>query len=168
MDLHQCSICVPAKRNLYLIRYMYIYITWSSNWQRTVTKKKGLTKFHKDHVINSQSIMHHTYLNINLDYECSYNNQNRSSLMLREWTVLVFFKCSFFIPNVHHSFWKLKRILTLIIRMVKGFELMNCFFTTHLSTLVSKMFLTLKIMDFENVTLTKSCSYIYVIKGMNA
>jgi hypothetical protein len=46
-----------------------------------VTKKKGLTKFHKDHDISSQSVMHHTYLNLNFNYESSYNNQNHSSLM---------------------------------------------------------------------------------------
>jgi hypothetical protein len=46
-----------------------------------VTKKKGLTKFHKDHVISSQSIMHHTYLNLYFNYESSYNNQNHSSPM---------------------------------------------------------------------------------------
>jgi hypothetical protein len=37
---------------------------------------------------------------------------------------LFFFKRLFFVPNVHHSFWKLKRI-TLIIKKAKGFELMN-------------------------------------------
>lgn len=46
-----------------------------------VTKMKGLTRFHKDHVIGSQSVMHHTYLNLNLNYESSYNNQNHSSPM---------------------------------------------------------------------------------------
>jgi hypothetical protein len=44
---------------------------------------------------------------------------------------------------------------------------MNCFFTTHLNTFASKMFLTLKIMDFENVILTQVV-HIYVINGMNA
>jgi hypothetical protein len=46
-----------------------------------VTKKKCLTKFHKDHVNGSQFVMHHTYLNLNLNYESSYNNQNHSSPM---------------------------------------------------------------------------------------
>jgi hypothetical protein len=45
---------------------------------------------------------------------------------------------------------------------------MKFIFITHLSTFDSKVFLTLKIMDFENVALPKSCSYIYVIEGMNA
>jgi hypothetical protein len=40
-------------------------------------------------------------------------------------------------------------------------------FITHLNTFGSKMFLTLKIMDFENVLL-KSVVHIYVIEGMNA
>jgi hypothetical protein len=38
---------------------------------------------------------------------------------------------------------------------------------THLNTFGSKMFLTLKIMDFENVTLTKVVR-IYVKELMNA
>jgi hypothetical protein len=47
---------------------------------------------------------------------------------------------SFFIPNVHHSFFKLKKILILMIRRAKGLELMNFFFITHLSTFDSKCF----------------------------
>ncbi len=39
-------------------------------------------------------------------------------------------------------------------------------FTTNLSTLGSKLFLTLKIMDFENVPLTKVV-HVYVIEIMN-
>jgi hypothetical protein len=42
-----------------------------------------------------------------------------------------------------------------MIRREKGFELIKNVFITHLSTFGSKMFLTLKIMDFENVALTK-------------
>jgi hypothetical protein len=61
----------------------------------------------------------------------------------------------------------LKRILTLIIKRAKGLELMKTIFKTHLNTFDSKMFLTLKIMDFENVLLTKVI-HIYVIKGINA
>jgi hypothetical protein len=68
---------------------------------------------------------------------------------------------------VHHSFWKLKRILTLIIKRAKGLELMKIIFITHLSTFDTKVFLSFKIMDFENVTLPKII-HIYVIEGMNA
>jgi hypothetical protein len=71
-------------------------------------------------------------------------------------------------------FEKLERILTLMIRKEKGLELMRIDFITHLSTFGSKIFLTLKIMDFESVTLTKVV-HIYVcvcerereIEGMN-
>jgi len=52
-----------------------------------------------------------------------------------------------------------------MIRRSKGFELMKFFFITHLSTFGSKVFLTLKIMDFESVDLTKVV-HIYVIEGM--
>jgi hypothetical protein len=54
-----------------------------------------------------------------------------------------------------------------MIRKAKGFKLMKIVFITHLSTFGSKMFLTLKIMDFENVALT-NVVHIYVIEGKNA
>jgi hypothetical protein len=54
-----------------------------------------------------------------------------------------------------------------MIRREKGLELMKIIFITDLSTFRSKVFLTLKIMDFENVPLTKVV-YVYVIEGMNA
>ncbi len=44
---------------------------------------------------------------------------------------------------------------------------MEIVFITHLSIFGSKVFLTLKIIDFENVSLTK-VAHIYVIEGMNA
>jgi hypothetical protein len=40
---------------------------------------------------------------------------------------------------VHHSFKKLERVLTLVIRRAKGLELMNLFFITHLSISSYKM-----------------------------
>jgi hypothetical protein len=53
-----------------------------------------------------------------------------------------------------------------MIKREKGLELMKIVFITRLSTFGSKVFMTLKIMDFENVVLTKVV-HIYVIKGMN-
>jgi hypothetical protein len=53
-----------------------------------------------------------------------------------------------------------------MIRRAKGLELMIFFYKTHLNTFGSKVFLTLKIMDFENVLLIKVV-HIYVIEGMN-
>jgi hypothetical protein len=58
-------------------------------------------------------------------------------------------------------------ILTLMIRREKIIELMKIIFRTHLSTFASKVLLTLKIMDFENVALTKVV-HIYVIEVMSA
>jgi hypothetical protein len=54
-----------------------------------------------------------------------------------------------------------------MIRKTKGFELMKIVFITNLNTFDSNVFLTLKIMDFENVNLIKVV-HIYVIKDMNA
>jgi hypothetical protein len=71
------------------------------------------------------------------------------ALKLRKWTVLVFFKHPFFLPNVHDSFLNLERILTLMIRRAKGLELMKIVSITNLNTFGSKMLLTLKIMNFE-------------------
>jgi len=61
----------------------------------------------------------------------------------------------------------LERILKLKIKKAKGLEIINIVFITHLNTFGSKVLLTLKIMDFENVVLTKVI-HIYVMEGMNA
>jgi hypothetical protein len=54
-----------------------------------------------------------------------------------------------------------------MIRRAKGLERLKIVFITYLSTYASKVLLTLKIMNFENVALTKVV-HIYMIKGMNA
>jgi hypothetical protein len=59
----------------------------------------------------------------------------------------------------------LERILTLIVRKAKGL-LMKIVFIVNLSTFGSKVLLTLKIMDFENVPSTKVV-HVYVIDDMN-
>jgi hypothetical protein len=61
----------------------------------------------------------------------------------------------------------LKRILTLIIKRAKGFELMNFSYIFDLNTFDFKRLLTLKIMNSENVFLAKIV-HVYVIEGMNA
>ncbi len=75
----------------------------------------------------------------------------------------------FFLSNVYHSFFKLKKILRLMIERSKGLELIKIFFITSLNTFGLIMFLILQIMDFENVTLKKNIffderhEYIYTI-----
>jgi hypothetical protein len=54
-----------------------------------------------------------------------------------------------------------------MVKRTKELELMKFVFITHLNTFGSKVLLTLKIMDFEIVALTKVV-HIYVIEGMNA
>jgi hypothetical protein len=54
-----------------------------------------------------------------------------------------------------------------MIRRAKGLEMMKIIFITHLNTFGSKVLLTMKIMDFDSVLLTKVV-HIYVIEGMNA
>ncbi len=53
-----------------------------------------------------------------------------------------------------------------MINRPKGLELMKIVFVTYLNTFGSKVLLTLKIMDFENVSSTKVV-HVYVIEGMN-
>jgi hypothetical protein len=88
--------------------------------------------------------------------------QNTQTLKMNS---LCFLQMFFFLPNVFHSLWKLKRILTLMIRREKWPELMKKIIITNLNTFGSKVFLTLKIIKFENVLLTKVI-HAYVIKGM--
>ncbi len=52
-------------------------------------------------------------------------------------------------------------------RWAKGLELMNFFYNPFEHIWLSKVFLTLKILDFDNVALTKVV-HIYVIDVMNA
>jgi hypothetical protein len=54
-----------------------------------------------------------------------------------------------------------------MIRREKQLDLMKINFITDLSTFGSNVLLNLKIMNFENVTLTKVV-HIYVIRDMNA
>jgi hypothetical protein len=54
-----------------------------------------------------------------------------------------------------------------MIRKVKAFEKMIIFFNNPFEPFGSKMLLTIKIMDFENVALTKKIVNIYVIEDMN-
>jgi len=54
-----------------------------------------------------------------------------------------------------------------MIKKEKGLEKMKIIFIIDLNTFGSNMLLTLKIMDFQNMALTKVI-HIYVIEGMNA
>jgi hypothetical protein len=54
-----------------------------------------------------------------------------------------------------------------MMKKAKALELMKIIFITLLNTFDSKVFLTLKNMDFQNVLLTKVV-HIYVIEGTNA
>jgi hypothetical protein len=69
-------------------------------------------------------------------------------------------KCAPFLLNIGEDF-------NIDDRRAKGLELMKIIFITHSNTFGFKMFLTLKIIDFENVVLTKVV-HIYMINGMNA
>jgi hypothetical protein len=70
----------------------------------------------------------------NRKYFCMFK-----ALKPQELTILIFFQLHLsFLLNVHHSFWKLERILMLMIKMAKGFELMKISFITNLNTFGSK------------------------------
>jgi len=65
------------------------------------------------------------------------------------------FKCHFSLPNVHHSFSKLEMILVVMSIKAKTLEMDKIHFKTHLNIFVSNVFLALKIMNFDNMFLTK-------------
>jgi hypothetical protein len=67
----------------------------------------------------------------------------------------MFFK-HFSLSIVQHSFSKLKRILILTIFFKKSLEVDEIHFLTHLiNVFLSNMFLTLKIMNFDNMFLIR-------------
>jgi hypothetical protein len=89
------------------------------------------------------------------------------ALKPQEWMILIF-------SNVFVSYQictipsgKMERILTLMIIRANRLELMKIVYIANFNTFGSNMFLTVKIMDFENVTSTKVV-HIYVKEAMNA
>jgi hypothetical protein len=68
---------------------------------------------------------------------------------------------------VNHSFSKLKRILILMIIKEKELEINKFILKTHLNIFVSNLFLTMKIMNFEILSLTKVIHF-FVIYSMHA
>jgi hypothetical protein len=127
-------------------------------------------KDHKGNIIIWNVINFLEYFPLIAKFTCSKFDPNQKcfcmfkTLKPWEWTI-GFFLTFFFLPNVHHAFWKLERVLTLMIRKAKWLELMKIIFITHLCTFDSKVLLTLKIMDFESVALIKVV-HIYMIKGI--
>lgn len=81
-----------------------------------------------------------------------------------ECTTFFFFQT--FLSNVHHSSLKLKKILTLMIKGTKKIKIDDFFYNTFEYN-GSNVILVSKIMNFEDVTLTKTIHF-YVIKDMNA
>ncbi len=119
-------------------------------------------KDHKWSIIVWIVIIFGEYFSLIAKFTCSKFDTNQKcfcmfkTLKPQKWTFLFYFS------NIHFFYQmctilknKLEKILTLMIRRAKGLELMKIIFITNLSTFGSKMFLTLKIMDFENVLLTK-------------
>jgi hypothetical protein len=71
--------------------------------------------------------------------------------MNNQFSPFYLIKCASFL-------WKLKRVLTLMIKREKGIRIGGiCFYNTF------DLCLALKMMNFENVVI-----YFYVVKGMNA
>jgi hypothetical protein len=68
----------------------------------------------------------------------------------------------FFLSNMHHSFSKLERIYIIIMKKENALEIGEIDSKTHLSKFVSNVFLTLKIKNFKNVSLTKVIQF-YII-----
>jgi hypothetical protein len=82
------------------------------------------------------------------------------ALKLQKWTIIVLFQTSFYSTKCAPLLLKFGEVFNIDDWKSKRTLIDELCFITHLSTFGSKMFLTLKIMDFENVVLTKNCSYI--------
>ncbi len=135
--------------DIFLITFFY-FEKWQRNHNNLDCHKCIWNIFHQLQSLHAQSVTQ-----IKNVFTCS----KHSNLKIKQ---SLFLSNVFFLPNVHHSFWKLKKILTLMIRRAKGLELIKIVFITHLSTFNSKVPLILKIMDFENMILTKVVHYFYI------
>jgi hypothetical protein len=96
-------------------------------------------KYHKRNIIIWIVIIFWEYFPLIENFTCSKLDTNKlkklhvqSTQTLKMNNPCFLKKMFFFLPNVHHSFWKLERILTLKIKREKGFELINTIFITHL------------------------------------
>ncbi len=78
-----------------------------------------------------------------------------------------FFQTSIFLTKCAPFILKIEEDFNIDDYKCKKTWITSFFYITNLSTFGSNVLLTLKIMDFENVALTKVVP-IYVIKGMNA
>ncbi len=132
-------------------------------------------KNHKGSIIVWIVIIFLEYFSLIAKFTCSKLDRNQKYFCMfkafkpQEWTILIFFKCFFSTKCAHHSFWKLERILTLMIKRAKGLEQMKIVFITHLNKFGSKTCaFDLENYGFWKCGFNKSCSYIHVIEGMNA
>jgi hypothetical protein len=84
-----------------------------------------------------------------------------------EWTIFIFFNCPYFFTKCAPFILEIEEDFNIDDYKGKRTWINEFFYITNLSTFGSNVLLTLKIMDFENVALTKVV-HIYVIEHMNA
>jgi hypothetical protein len=119
--------------------FIVLMITWKGkNIVKRTTQVSGHSlnyifvclKDHKWSIIVWIVIKILEYFSLIAKFTCSKLDTNKKCFCMfkafkpQKWTILIFFKHFFFLPNVHRSFFKLKRILTLMIRSTKGLEFM--------------------------------------------
>ncbi len=109
---------------------------------------------HKRNIIIGLSIFIFFKVPLLIKFHCSKRDanwwcfKNPFACLKQLWTI-IFFKCPFYLSNVHHSFSKLKRILILMIIKAKHLKFIK-FFWKHIWTyLFQILFLTLKIMNLK-------------------
>jgi hypothetical protein len=107
-----------------------------------------------------QSLHAQSLIQIKNVFACSKHSNLKSGHFFFFSNVIFSTKCAPF-------FIKFEKNLTLMIRRTKGLELMKIVFKTYFSIFGSNVFLTLTIMDFDNVALTKVI-HMYLIECMNA
>ncbi len=78
-----------------------------------------------------------------------------------------FFQTSFFSTNCAQLLLKVRDDFNIDVYKGKKSWMDDFFFITNFNTFGSNVLLTLKIIDFENMTLTKVV-HVYMIEGMNA
>ncbi len=121
-------------------------------------------KDHKGTIIVWIVIKNLEYFSLIVKFTCSKWHKSKMFLHVQSTQTLkvdnlYFFKCFFFL-HVPHSFWKMERFLTLMIKRAKGLELMKMIFNNWFEHIWFKHVFDPKRYRFWKYGLNKNCSYL--------
>ncbi len=112
-------------------------------------------------------IMFLEYIPLIAKFTClKLNTNQKCSKHYWKWIIFIFPNVCFFYQMCTIPFFNWKGLINWWLERAIRLELMKIVFTTDLNTFGSKVFLTLKIMDFE-ILLLIIVVHVYVIEGMN-